>query len=333
MKVAGQKSASDRLQRLRRRVEAALRVSLDPRGLLPLLHELSRVSPPSSDDAAFAHQLLAELLAEVDPWRAALYARRVVRSHPDNHRAWAALGLTQSLLENFRFARRAYERALELSPKNASYAHNLGHLLDVALHAPDAAVVWLGRAYQWAKADVLVVASYAHALGRVGRWKDAARVLRRSAAKPSRELRSLAAWVEAGLEGASKRADVPAFRPLLREHAPKSRRAPPSGATRPAMEKALRRGLSHLPLTPDQRDRALDLALDAARARFSASHAGSVDTIAAAIAYAIVFVDEVPLTHAEVAAPFRVRVAEMRGCFAELRAELSIVRGDGRYAT
>ena len=73
--------------------------------------------------------------------------------------------------------------------------------------------------------------------------------------------------------------------------------------------------------------------MDATRARFSASHAGSVDTIAAAIAYAIVFVDEVPLTHAEVAAPFRVRVAEMRGCFAELRSELSIVRGDGRYAT
>ena len=55
--------------------------------------------------------------------------------------------------------------------------------------------------------------------------------------------------------------------------------------------------------------------------------------LAAAVAYAIVYVDHVPLSHAEVAAPFRVAVARLRGRFAELRAKLDIIPGDARYAT
>jgi len=55
--------------------------------------------------------------------------------------------------------------------------------------------------------------------------------------------------------------------------------------------------------------------------------------LAAAVAYAIVYVDLLPLSQAEVAAPFRVAVGRLRGRFAELRAKLDIIPGDARYAT
>jgi len=62
---------------------------------------------------------------------------------------------------------------------------------------------------------------------------------------------------------------------------------------------------------------------------------GSEDLVglAAAVAYAIVYVDLLPLSQAEVAAPFRVAVGRLRGRFAELRAKLDIIPGDARYAT
>jgi hypothetical protein len=140
----------------------------------------------------------------------------------------------------------------------------------------------------------------------------------------------------------------------------------------------LARGLSHLPLDPRQRERALALARDAlppvkrrrgapaalsfasptagtraANRRANRTEAGAehraesrvddaktrapgpedVAGLAAAVAYAIVYIDHVPLSQAEVAAPFRVGVAHLRGRFAELRAKLDIIRGDARYAT
>ena len=341
MKGRGRKQAEDAPTRLRRRAEESLRKSLDPSGVLPLLHQLAKIASPESEDAAFAHQKLAELLAEVDPWRAALFARRVLLHHPTSDRAWAVLALTQSILENYRFARRAYERALELSPRNPSYAHNLGHLLDVALRQPAAAVAWLGRAYQWARNDTSVAASYAHALGRSGRWRDAARVVKRALARgASRELSALARWVDAGLIDTSPARGLSATRRSVREPSGATRRrrhliAPHSEPTAlDDLERALRAGLSHLPFSTEQRARARELARDAAeQAKLSPVHLRSTESLAAAVAYAIVFIDEVPLTHAEVAAPFRVRVAQLRGCFAELRAELSLMRGDARYAT
>jgi hypothetical protein len=58
-----------------------------------------------------------------------------------------------------------------------------------------------------------------------------------------------------------------------------------------------------------------------------------VEAIAAAIAYAIVYVDHIPLTQAEVAACFRIGVASLRGRFGELRSHLDLLPGDARYAT
>lgn len=314
--------------RLRRRAESSLRRAVDPGGVLPLLHQLARVASPSSEDAAFAHQKLAELLAEDDPWRAALYARRVIAHFPRSDRAWAVLALTQATQENFRFARTAYQRAIELAPRNASYAHNLGHLLDVALQTPSAALPWLARAYELAPHDAGVAASYAHALGRTGSWQDARRVLKRAIARgASRELSALARWAEIGT--ATLLTAAPRARPAV---SPTPRRA--TSVTADDLDRTLRRGLSHLPFSDEQRAHARALARDATeQARLSPGHSRSHESLAAAVAYAIVFIDEVPLTHAEVAAPFRVRVAQLRGCFAELRAELCLMRGDARYAT
>jgi hypothetical protein len=110
---------------------------------------------------------------------------------------------------------------------------------------------------------------------------------------------------------------------------------------RRAVDAALARGLERLPLDDKQRARARELALAtgggtavagnaAPEAKAVASGARSV---AAAIAYAIVFVDRVPLTPAEVAATFRVSPAALRGRFGELRARLDLTPGDARYAT
>jgi transcription initiation factor TFIIIB Brf1 subunit/transcription initiation factor TFIIB len=60
---------------------------------------------------------------------------------------------------------------------------------------------------------------------------------------------------------------------------------------------------------------------------------GATEAIAAAVAYAIVYVDHVPLTQSEVAASFRVSVASLRGRFGELRAHLDLLPGDARYAS
>src|SRR5439155_15228036 len=130
------RSAPDDVDRLRREVDRGFSRNLEAEELLPLLARLARAAPPKSDAWIFAHRHLAELGVEHDPWRAALFARRVLSLRPDDDGAWAVLRLAQSLLGNYRYAAHSYERALSISPKNPWYAHNLGHLYDVALNRP-----------------------------------------------------------------------------------------------------------------------------------------------------------------------------------------------------
>src|SRR5262245_61247884 len=132
---------------LRQEIERALRRAFDPADLLPRLARLARLAPPSSDDGVFAHRQLAELLVERHPWRAAIYARRALAHRKDDDRAWAILAFCQTLLGNFHCASTAYQQAIASAPANPWYAHNLGHLLDVALGAPDRALPWLRSAF------------------------------------------------------------------------------------------------------------------------------------------------------------------------------------------
>ena len=130
-----------------RDVEGALQRALDPSDVLPMLHRLSRAALPGSEESVFAHRQLAELLIERHPWRATIHARRVLAALPGDDRAWAVVAASQAMLGHYRFAITAYKRALDSAPKNPSYAHNLGHLLDVAVGRPKEAVPWLQLAY------------------------------------------------------------------------------------------------------------------------------------------------------------------------------------------
>jgi tetratricopeptide (TPR) repeat protein len=375
----------EQAQELRRQIEWTLARAVDPSDVLPMLHRLARLAHDGSDDNLFANLHLAELLVERDPWRAALFARRVLGHRPEDDRGWATLALCQTLLGHYKFAVSAYHHALTSAPKNPWYAHNLGHLLDVALGRAAEAIGWLKRAYQSAPDSGEVAASYAHALARVGRLSEARRVLTRAMKRgSSREHAALLRWLE---QGAPADKDHPLPRPapvhamaarglvpqMTRGEGESEREGRPSPANKRGDAKAspsfdakasapdegplaqrramrstpageldavLARGLSNLPLDAKQLARAKALARDAAEyfsrpsgARGATGARGSIDAVAAAIAYAIVYVDHIPLTQAEVASCFRVGVASLRGRFGELRSHLDLLPGDARYAT
>ena len=353
-------------ERLRQDVEGALRRALDPRDVLPMLHRLARTAADGSEESVFAHRNLAELLVERDPWRAALHARKVIAHRSDDDRGWAMLGLCQTLLGNYRFAVTAYHHALTSAPKNPWYAHNLGHLLDVALGRAKEAIPWLRNAYGGATWNGEIAASYAHALARAGDLAEAKKVLTRAMKRgPSREHAALWRWLE---EGAPAGKDQPTPRPSpmpariahmrdlvdsaalepereaeakrrgsdrLPRSEPRGKRptAQALGAIATELETVLARGLGSLPLDARQRARARELARDALVHFSRRPNPIPVPSLAAAIAYAIVYVDHVPLTQAEVAACFRVSAASLRGRFSELRAHLDLMPGDARYAT
>ncbi len=190
---------AEEVERIRRDVDKALREHAEPEEVLPLLARLARAAVPESDAWIFAHRHLAELGVEHDPWRAALFARRVLAQRPDDDGAWAVLGLAQSLLGHYRYAARAYERALALVPENPWYAHNLGHLYDVALDRPQDALPLLSRATYAETGEADIAASYAHALARCGKLSVAKRILKRAIRRgATADQMALSRWLDAG---------------------------------------------------------------------------------------------------------------------------------------
>ncbi len=335
-------------KRLRQDVEWALRSALDPSDVLPLLHRLGRTAEPGSEESVYAHRQIAELLVERHPWRAALHARKVLTWIPEDDRAWAILGLCQTLLGHYRFAATAYHRALSASPKNPWYAHNLGHLIDVALGRAGEAITFLRTAYEGASDNREIASSFAHALARAGKLVEAKKVLARSMKRgPSREQAALWKWLEDGAP-ADKDSAAPRPAPTSSRGVRTRRTARPRVAAaektgektgEAALEAALLSGLESIPLDARQRARARALArdpvtrgmLDEAAAPDPKPDPKSIQSLAAAIAYAIVFIDDVPLTQGEVAASFRVSSASLRGRFSALRSQLQLAPGDARY--
>jgi Flp pilus assembly protein TadD len=195
----GKRAESEDIDTLRRNVEWALRNALDADEVLPMLAKLARSAEPESDAWVLAHRHLAELAVDRDPWRSAIFARRVVNVDPDDDGAWAVLGLAQTLLGNYRYAVASYRRAIALAPQNPWYAHNLGHLLDVALERPNDAVGLLAEAYKREPKEPEIASSYAHALARAGKLAQAKKVLRRVVAKgATAEQMILWRWLEQG---------------------------------------------------------------------------------------------------------------------------------------
>lgn len=162
--------------------------------MIPMLERLIRHAPPSSACKISAQRQLAEMIVEGSPWRAALLTRAVLQ-HEDDDRAWALYGLAHTLLGNHRAARSAYSRALARAPGCASYAHNLGHLIDVAFDQPREALRWLKQAYGAAPDEEEIAASYAHALARSHQVPEAIAVLERVFNSRTKAMALLQRWL------------------------------------------------------------------------------------------------------------------------------------------
>ncbi len=188
------------LEGLRSRAEQAILAARPREQVVHLLETLVSRAPEGSQAACFAHRHLAELHLEASPWQAALHLRKVLSLQADDDIAQALMGLCQAVQGNYRSAVAAYRRAVALSPSNPWYNHNLGHLLDVALEAPQEALPYLRKAHRAQPQQEEVGASYAHCLGRVGACDEGAAVARALLLRHPRhaDLRALLAWLEEG---------------------------------------------------------------------------------------------------------------------------------------
>jgi Tfp pilus assembly protein PilF len=198
------------VERLQSNIAWAVAHGLGARDLIPMLERLIAHASVGSDCRVAAERQLAELIVEHAPWRAALLTRNVLK-HKDDDRAWALLGLAHTLLGNHRSARRAYMHALARAPGCASYAHNLGHLIDVAFDQPREALRWLKQAHGAAPEEEEIAASYAHALARSEQVPQAMRVLERVLNSRARAQKLVDRWLaRSGLPAAERsRAAVP----------------------------------------------------------------------------------------------------------------------------
>jgi Flp pilus assembly protein TadD len=148
-----------------------------------MLEKLLRHAPATSAHAIFAKRQLAELTVQRAPWRAARLARDVLEVLPEDDRAWAVLGLAHTLLGHFRSAEHAYREAVQLAPFSPWYAHNLGHLMDVALDRPKDALRYLLAAHRSLPHEPEIAGSLAHALARANRWHEAVPILSKALGK------------------------------------------------------------------------------------------------------------------------------------------------------
>ena len=142
------------------------------------------------------------------PWRAALHARRLMKSDSADDGAYALMGLAQTLLGNFNSAIAAYKRALLMAPENPWYHHNLGHLLDVCKGDTVGALAHLRTAHRIKSEEDEIIASLAHCLARVGKLAEARSLAENAAARAPRneDHQALLAWV---VQGAPKKGTPP----------------------------------------------------------------------------------------------------------------------------
>jgi len=157
-------------------VRFALDRGLGARDLVPMLSHLVTCAPQGSDTSRFARLELGRQLLSTNPFRTATLARSVVNEREDDQ-AWGLLGLALTLLGHYRSAVAAQRHACQLDPAHPGHAHNLGHLLDVALGCPKQALPWLERAFLGASDVPGIASSYAHVLVGLGRLDDARRML------------------------------------------------------------------------------------------------------------------------------------------------------------
>lgn len=162
-----------KIDRMYADVEWALSQGLPRSEVVPMLERLMREAEPHSLHSNYAKRQLAELVVQQEPFRAARLASDVLEQQKDDDRAYAVLGLACLLMGHYRKAEQAYRSALALVPHCPWYAHNLGHLLDVALSRPAEALPWLELSERGMPQEPEVKSSLAHALFRLGRQQEA----------------------------------------------------------------------------------------------------------------------------------------------------------------
>jgi tetratricopeptide (TPR) repeat protein len=236
----GERQPESAVERLRKQAEHAIAAAQGRRTVEPLLERLLHLAPDGSEPSVFAHRHLAEFRIEDHPWRALLHLRKVVTASPDDDVVHALMGLSQALLANFKAAVASYRRALAIAPRNPWYHHNLGHLLDVALDQPGAAVRHLEIAHRATHpVEHEIGASLAHCLARLGRLDEARSIASAvaSAEPRNREHKNLLAWIE---RGAPRDGDEPR---ATREKSEGS--APSRPESRPLEHRPLENGLAN----------------------------------------------------------------------------------------
>lgn len=314
------------LASLRRRAEQALSAARPREQVERALELLADAADEGSDDAAFAHRQLAELRLEENPWGAALHLRRVLRFQQDDDIAHALMGLCQALQGNYRMAVSSYRRAVALAPTNPWYSHNLGHLLDVALSAPEEALAHLLRAHRAQPSQEEVGASLAHCLGRVGRCDEGITLVSTLLTKHPRhrDLQGLLAWLERGAPAAEDKAT----RLPRRAMAPSQPRpAGAEGALNAAIHKALRSaGLAEV-----QFERVVRLWSDLRDAAPQERDPVPSTAWIAAMEYALARVDGTTVSQRALAQRHHIHPSTLSARYATLRTLLRLVPRDARY--
>lgn len=319
----------DPIHSLRRRAEQAIQASRPKAQIERILEELIDCADEGSKESCFAHRQLAELLLEENPWAAALHLRRVLQVDGDDDIAHALMGLCQALQGNFRVAVSSYRRAVSLCPSNPWYNHNLGHLLDVALDAPEDAIAYLRRAHRAQPLQEEVGASLALCLGRLGHCAEAVALTRALLARHPhhKDLKLLQSWLERG----APREGLGVPKALA------SIRAPGGAPAMPVASSGLDDVASVVERMLTQRGCPRDVASRAA-AVWSDYRAARPDAVTvpdapmlAALEYAIGRVDGVSLRQRDVALRHGVNAGTLASRFGQLRMTLSVVAGDRRY--
>jgi len=317
------------VETLRRRAERAMDEGRGRRVVEPLLERILKVAPEGDPCRVFAHRHLAELHLEEDPWAAALHLRKVLTAKPHDDVSHSLMALAQALLGNYRAAVSFYRRALALEPRNPWYHHNLGHLLDVALDQPYAALRHLQVALQHADPpEHEITASAAHCLARVGRVDEARELAQQasSAAPESEDHRALLAWIDAGAP-----ADVPVHELKAEERESEERTRSACPTIDAAVVRLLSEHMRKGGFTAQQIARARALWADYVGDRVV--RAKRAEVCAAAVHYAMLHVLDIRgISKAAIADRYGVSPKSVSTRFADIRSALELRPADPRYA-
>jgi tetratricopeptide (TPR) repeat protein len=237
------------------------------------------------------------------------------------------------MLGNFKAAISAYQRAIELAPRNPWYHHNLGHLLDVGLGNARSALRHLRLAHELEGREDEITASLAHCLARLGQMVEARELAAEAArsAPGNRDHRALLEWVERGAPGA-KLGERAGTRTKARVQVPhRGERARAAALEeRDPVARLLSTCMPEAGFSAEHVQRAQALWADFRDRRMQ--RVGKPAVYAAAIEYAIAMVHGVRgVTQAALGHRYGVSPATISSRYAEIRSALALVPGDPRY--